>query len=144
MRRVAAFLVVGVLLSSCAPRVTSQPDLPVTALGEAEGQALVQGFLPALSEAGVTVTRVSAFAYQGSQGGAFEQATRRFYALNPGFCPVQGGFLTRGSDYVYLTLAARGLDVRAFVYDQTNRPTLTYAYLEGKSTEALPTNCPPK
>ncbi|WP_395242065.1 hypothetical protein, partial [Salmonella sp. s60732] len=45
----------------------------------------------------------------------------------------------------YLTLAARGNEVRGFVYDQTQRPKLIFAYFEGQSRQALERQaCPAK
>ncbi|GMA14364.1 hypothetical protein [Deinococcus metallilatus] len=38
---------------------------------------------------------------------------------------------------MYLTLAARGNEVRGFVYDQRRRPRLTFAYFEGQSARVL-------
>ncbi|GMA15193.1 hypothetical protein E5F05_01835 (plasmid) [Deinococcus metallilatus] len=82
------------------------------------------------------MARASVYGYSGSQAEAFDVATRDFYGRYPGFCPVQGGFLAASDRAVYLTLAARGNEVRGFVYDQRRRPRLTFAYFEGQSARA--------
>lgn len=137
-----ALLLMMVLLGACAPRVapSAAVGLPVIALGEAEYWQLVAGFESTFQELGVNVSRASVYAYDGTEFGAFEQALNRFYRLNPGFCPLQNAFFVRGEDLVFMTVTARGKDVRAFVYDQNSRPKLKYAYLQGMSQEALPTN----
>ncbi|AFZ67197.1 hypothetical protein [Deinococcus peraridilitoris] len=109
------------------------------ALGEAEYRSLVPGFEGTFQELGIEVRQASVYAYEGVELGAFEQALNRFYQLNPGFCPLQNAFFTRGDDLVFMTMTANGRNVRAFVYDQRQRPKLIYGYLSGQSTETLPT-----
>lgn len=126
----------GVLLVGCAPRV-SGPSVTFSPLGAAEYTALITPFQTDLAAAGIQVTRASVFGYTGGDPEAFNVATRDFYARSPGFCPVQGGFLSASDRPVYLTLAVRGNEVRGFVYDQGQRPKLTFAYFEGQSRQAL-------
>lgn len=136
-------VVLGVLLVGCAPRADG-PRITFTSLGMAEYTALITPFKADLAAVGIQVTRASVFGYAGSDPQAFNVATRDFYARSPGFCPVQGGFLSASERPVYLTLAARGNEVRGFVYDQTQRPKLTFAYFEGTSTAPLERQpCPP-
>jgi len=133
---VKRLVLLGVLLVGCAPRTTA-PSVTFTPVGEKEYTALIAPFQAELKEAGVQVTRASVYRYAGGDAGAFNTATRDFYARSPGFCPVQGGFLAATEQAVYLTLAARGTEIRGFVYDQSLRPKLTFAYFEGQSAQPL-------
>ncbi len=129
----------ALLLVACAPRQSAPSELPVTALDGAAYQQLVSGFEPVFQELGVTVSRASVYRYDGDQPGAFEQAINRFYRTYPKFCPLTSAFYPRGDDPVYMTVTANGREVRALVYDQAQRPKLTFAFLEGESREALST-----
>ncbi|MGX9688466.1 hypothetical protein ACTQ9L_15145 [Deinococcus wulumuqiensis] len=146
MKRVLCAVMAGLALAGCAPRASqTQAALPVTPLGEPEYRALIAPFSEDLQALGVQVERASVYRYTGTAPDAFAQATREFYQRYPGFCPLQGGFFAAENRPVFLTLAARGTEIRGFVYDQAERPRLPFAYFEGRSRETLgPAVCPPR
>lgn len=131
-------------LVGCAPRTS--PAGPHFLPGDAALYArLIAPFGAALAQAGVHLTRATPYRSDGADPNAFQRATALFYQLYPGFCPAQGGFLTDPGRPVFLTLAVRGREVRAFVYDQSKSPRLSFAFAEGVSDQALPRGvCPPE
>ena len=137
MKRV--LLGLAILLSACAPRQAATPELPLTALDANAYHTLADGFTPVFQGLGITVKTASVYAYTGMQEGAFNEALARFYRLNPGFCPLTDAFYPSADQPVYMTLIAKGSEVRGFVYDQGERPKLKFAYLQGTSATTLPT-----
>jgi hypothetical protein len=68
-------------------------------------------------------------------------ATNQFYLSNPGFCPLDEGkgFFVSETGVVFLTLASNNTTlVRGFLYDQSLRPKLKYAYFSGNASIDLP------
>lgn len=132
-----------ILLAGCAPTVQGD-GLVLRGLDADAYEELAAKFAPALAARGVSVERAAVYEYDGSAPDAFERVTRHFYARYPGFCPAVNGFVARGDEPIYITLAVRGAQVRGFLYDQRARPKLKVAFLEGSSTEPLPRGgCPP-
>lgn len=122
-------------LAGCAPRMTAPPSF--SAANPQVYRALIAPFEADLRVAGVTFSKASVYEYRGTDPNAFQQATNDFYRRYPDFCPAQGGFLSATERPVYLTLAVKGSEVRAFVYDQSERPKLRFAYAEGVSAVSL-------
>ncbi len=139
----------GLLLSSCAPtQQTSRTTTINTAFTAADrdvGTQMLELF-PSLKNAGVSLTSEEAFSYVGTDQQAFLVAIDQFYLKNPGFCPVENAFFYAGDRPVYLTLAAKpagkstpasGVEVRAFIYDQSEKPNFIFAFLTGKSLRPI-------
>lgn len=151
-----AWLVVG--LTSCAPAsfggvqvLPSTTNLPaassstngpllLTASPASSTLEYTQEFLAPLERAGVSleVAKANAFTYSGEDEKAFFQAVDLFYTQHPGFCPVEGGFLT-GAKRNFMTLAAdvAGVAVWAFAYDLSSKPKFRGAFIPGKSVKVL-------
>jgi hypothetical protein len=88
-----------------------------------------------ITDGGQTASR-----YSGSDGNAFLFIVDRFYAQHPGFCPLEvNGFHAHLEGKVFLTLAAKGLEVRGFVYDLSARPAVTFAFFAASSPTVLKT-----
>jgi hypothetical protein len=129
------------------PSTSSQPATSSTTgplvLNSAPSSSVTeytQEFIAPLETAGVTleVAKSNAFTYTGEDEKAFFQAVDLFYTQHPGFCPVEGGFLT-GAKRNFVTLAAdsSGRQVWAFAYDLSGKPKFRGAFIPGKSTKAL-------
>jgi hypothetical protein len=99
-----------------------------------------QEFVTPLESAGVKLelSNANAFTYAGEDEKAFFQAVDLFYTSHPGFCPVEGGFLT-GAKRNFVTLAADsgGVQVWAFAYDLASKPKFRGAFIPGKSGKVL-------
>lgn len=129
------------LVSACAPAVTSA-NFEYAPLSATTAQAMVQGFAPTLEGLAINLERGSetALRYAGSDQQAFLAIIDRFYQQNPGFCPLErGGFHSDTSGKVFLTIAAKGLEVRGFVYDLSARPRIDFALFAGSSAVVLKT-----
>jgi hypothetical protein len=159
--RARACTILGTLLAlglvSCAPAsfggvqvlpsTTKQPatssavgPLVLTSASASSITEYVQEFTAPLERAGVTleVNKANAFSYTGEDDKAFFQAVDLFYTSHPGFCPVEGGFLT-GAKRNFVTLAAdvAGVQVWAFAYDLSAKPKFRGAFIPGKSTKVF-------
>ena len=126
------------LLAGCAP--SAAPVEPPVATGDlATYQYLAAPFAGDLQTLGVTVTGYQTYRYEGADPNGFVEAINRFYLANPGFCPLVEAFYAAPSGLQFMTLAGNnGAEVRGFLYDQSRRPKLTYAYFSGSSQRALP------
>jgi hypothetical protein len=127
------FLMVG--LMSCIP---SQVKYEYINLPQSQVQALSAPFVNDLTKAGIKLETGSAYRYDGSDDRAFLATIDRFYLENPGFCPVENGFFFLEDRQLYLTLAAKDFQVRAFIYDQSLRPKLLFAFINASSATKLP------
>jgi hypothetical protein len=130
------------LLSACVPASSSPPNYAFETLPRETGQAMVRGFGSVLRdlEIQITLNPESALRYSGSDSNAFLFIVDRFYQQNPGFCPLEkSGFHPDSSGKVFLTLAAKGLEVRGFVYDLSSRPAVTFTTFSGSSRGVLKT-----
>ena len=102
-------------------------------------QRLVEPFTEDLARLGVSLTGYTTYRYEGSSPNGFVQAVNTFYRTNPGFCPLVEAFYVAPSGVQFMTLAGNnGTQIRAILYDQSRRPKLTYAYVEGTSRQPLP------
>ena len=136
MRRLLLGLLV--LLASCAPSVAPVAP-PVATADLATYQYLAAPFTGELERLGVSVTNYQTYRYEGADPNGFVEAINRFYLANPGFCPLVEAFYAAPSGLQFMTVAGNnGLEVRGFLYDQSRRPRLTYAYFSGSSALALP------
>jgi hypothetical protein len=156
-----AFIALGawlaLALASCAPAAfggvqvlpstSSQPStssvvspLVLTSAPANSVTEFAQEFVAPLERAGVSleVAKANAFTYSGEDDKAFFQAVDLFYTQHPGFCPVEGGFLT-GAKRNFMTLAAdvAGVNVWAFAYDLSSKPKFRGAFIPGKSSSVL-------
>jgi hypothetical protein len=138
----AAFGGVQVLPSTSSKPANSSPTGPLV-LTSAPSSSLgeyAQEFMVPLETAGVKLelAAANAFSYMGEDEKAFFQAVDLFYTSHPGFCPVEGGFLT-GAKRNFVTLAAdvAGVQVWAFAYDLSAKPKFRGAFIPGKSTKVL-------
>lgn len=129
------------LLWACAPTATQQEEEPIaeiTPLDSSTARALQGAFQDVFLDAGIVVQNAQAFKYTGLSASGFTGLINLFYKKYPGFCPVVNGFvIAEERPNTFMTLTARGKDVRAFVYDQSEKPFVTYAYLEGESRGVL-------
>lgn len=107
------------------------PPLEVTPLGSTEFNVLVAPFGTTLGSLGVVkYDRFAAYRYSGVEDDAFIRATNEFYLQNPGFCPLADtAFFAAENGVQFMTLAGNNTnELRGFVYDQSQRPRLIYAY----------------
>ncbi|GGJ59629.1 hypothetical protein [Deinococcus roseus] len=142
MKHLLKAVVLLAVLTACAPSVT-QPDEeapPVTALDAGMAQQLQEAFSEIFTDAGIVIQQKSAFKYAGLSATGFTALINLYYKNHPGFCPVVDGFyISESRPNTYMTLTAKGNKVSAFVYDQSEKPFVTYAYLEGESRQVLET-----
>ena len=136
---IRALLPLILLLAACAPS-TEPAQEPVSATHDlAAYTRLVAPFEGDLARLGVTLTGYQTYRYEGSSPNGFVQAVNTFYRVYPGFCPLAEGFYVAPSGVQFMTLAGNnGTQVRAFLYDQSRRPKVAYAYVEGTSQRPLP------
>ncbi|GEM49472.1 hypothetical protein [Deinococcus cellulosilyticus] len=135
-------LLLALTLVGCAPAMTSpEEETPeVSSLPVETAQQLQSAFQEVLVDAGITVQQKQAFKYSGSAATGFTALINLYYKKHPGFCPVvEGFFISSSRPNTYMTLTAKGKQVSAFVYDQSEKPAVTYAYLEGVSSQVLET-----
>jgi hypothetical protein len=134
----AALPAAALSLFACAPAASRSPDLPVVRLEDRVLNALVAPLEETIASLGITVVGGEAYRYDGQEDAAFPQAVNRLYRDNPGFCPLEEAFYPAPSGTRFMTVLARGKEVRLFVYEQAERPKLTFAYLRGMSDDAVP------
>lgn len=137
MNRTGALLLsLTVTLTGCATRVT--PTYTFQSLESARGLILIEPFRTVLNDLEIRIESGQAFRYDGDDDRAFLAAADAFYTTSPGFCPLrEQAFHFLETQAVFMTIAAKELQVRVFVYDRTERPKLEYAYLNGSSTKKL-------
>ena len=131
------------LLVACAPATETAVEPPTQTSDPAANLAtyrnLAQPFAADLERLGVTLTGYQVYRYEGADPNGFISAINTFYREYPGFCPLVEGFYAAPSGVQFMTLAGdNGTRIRAFLYDQSRRPRLTYAYAEGTSQQPLP------
>ena len=130
-------LILMLVLSACAPSV-SETRLEFKPLEISVAARLLEGFKPVLKDLKVTLEPVSAFQYVGSDDQALFGAVDVFYQQNPGFCPLENGFYSSPTvNRVFLTLAAKGLEVRGFVYNLSSKPGFVFGFARGTSLKEL-------
>ena len=126
-------------LVACAPAAEPAPEPPVLMSDPTVYRQLVAPFTQDLERLGVTLTGYQTYRYGGSDPNGFITAINTFYRSYPGFCPLAEAFYAAPSGTQFMTVASdNGTQVRAFLYDQSRRPRLTYAYVEGVSEQPLP------
>jgi hypothetical protein len=134
------FALLALVLVACAPSVqnTGSSSLPVTEASEETLVMLLAPFANTFNHLGIVVTEGKAYRYEGDDVNAFIQAINEFYRTNPGFCPLKQGFYPAESGVQFMTLAGRNTtEIRGFLYDQSQRPRLTYAYFEGTASQVF-------
>ena len=71
----------------------------------------------------------------------FLVAADRFYLENLGFCPLfENAFQYIPDRAIFMTIVAKGLEIRLFVYDRSDLPRLEFAYFQGAAKEELATS----
>lgn len=121
-----------------APQVVAPQATRLTVNSEALFNELVAPFRFDLEQLGISITSFEAFEYQGNNENVFFQATNDFYTNNPGYCPLENAFYASETALSFMTLASdNATTVRGFLYDQSKRPALTYAYFKGTATQSL-------
>jgi hypothetical protein len=129
-------LSLAVAFIGCAPR--GAPIYTFQSLETARALALIEPFRAVLKDLEIRVEGGRAFRYDGDDDRAFLAAADAFYMESPGFCPLRdGAFHFLEGRAVFMTIAAKELQVRVFVYDRTERPKLEYTYLNGSSMKKL-------
>lgn len=131
-----------VLLAACAPAETA-PVLPLKPLPKETTLQQQAVFQQELDQLGIQVTSGTSFLYEGLDLNAFQNIINRFYQEHPGYCPLENAFFLKENPYgLYMTVTAKGNAVAALIYDQRQKPKITYSVLEGQSKELLGvTNC---
>ena len=125
------------LLCSCVPASsTATDDLALSSSQKESFQYLMTPFERDLRELGISLGDYESYEYRGSSQDGFTQAVNTFYRDNPGFCPLGNAFYASETGLQFMTLAAKGIDVRGFLYDQSRRPALSYAYFDGVAETA--------
>ena len=141
-------LILVLLLSACVPSA-SETKLEFKSLKLSVTLKLLESFKPVLRDLKITLEPVSAFQYIGTDDQALFGAVDVFYQQNPGFCPLENGFYASPTaNRVFLTLAAKGLEVRGFVYVLSSKPGFVFGFARGASVAVLkvkpcPTVSPP-
>ena len=131
MNRVRLFFLLLVLVA-CAPAAKPAPRPPVTTGDLLTYQRLVAPFANDLERLGITLTGYQTYRYEGNDPNGFVAAINTFYQVYPGFCPLADAFYAAPNNVQFMTLASdNGTQIRAFLYDQSRRPRLTYAYVQG-------------
>jgi hypothetical protein len=129
------FLVVLLVLTSCVPRAT---QISFDVVGERHSNDIQAEFQVVLKTMKITVDGGKAYRYTGTDGRAFLVAADQFYRENPGFCPLfENAFQYIPDRSIFMTIAAKGLEVRLFVYDRSDLPRLEFAYFQGVAKEKL-------
>ncbi len=130
-------------LCGCVPAATSAaPNYSFEPLPEETTRAMIGGFAATIRtlELRLDANSETGSRYVGSDGNAFLFIVDRFYRENPGFCPLErGGFGVDAGGKTFLTLAAKGLEVRGFVYDLSSRPSVSFVVFRASSAAALKT-----
>jgi hypothetical protein len=133
----ALFTFILLFLASCVPAVL---QYKFNSLDENKAREMATSFIPQLKAIGVQLEdRGTAFQYQGIDERAFLAVVDKFYLEHPGFCPLQDAFFIAPEQNLYMTVAAKELEVAAFIYDQSQKPNLTFAFFNGKSSKKIPT-----
>jgi hypothetical protein len=131
------------MLCACVPVATSAtPNYTFEPLPAETARAMIAGFTATIRtlELRVETNTEVGSRYVGSDGNAFLFIVDRFYRENPGFCPLErGGFGVDAGGKTFLTLAAKGLEVRGFVYDLSSRPSVSFVVFRASSAVALKT-----
>jgi hypothetical protein len=129
-------LSLGVALVACTPRIT--PNYTFEPVGEDRALELAKPFQKVLDELGIRMDSGQSFRYEGDDDRAFLVAADGFYTAASGFCPLQSNAFHFLEDRaVFMTVAAKGLQVRLFVYDRSARPRFEFAYLNAESVKKL-------
>jgi hypothetical protein len=132
------FLMLTLLVVACAPGVqkSGSANLAVTEASADTLALLLAPFSNTFNQLGIVVTGGQAYRYNGTDANGFIQAINEFYKSNPGFCPLEQAFYPAENGLQFLTLAGNNTtEVRGFVYDQSRKPKLTYAYVLGVSSQ---------
>jgi hypothetical protein len=137
------FIFLALLLVACAPTLQTggtASSIPVSEASEESLAMLLTPFSNTFNQLGIVVTEGKAYRYEGDDVNAFIQAINDFYKANPGFCPLEQAFFPAESGLQFLTLAGNNTtEVRGFIYDQSRKPRLTYAYVSGVSSQVYKT-----
>ncbi len=127
------------LLVACTPATEPAPEPPVSTSDPEVYKRLIAPFEADLERLGVTLTGYQTYRYEGNNPNGFITAINTFYRAYPGFCPLVDAFYAAPNSAQFMTVASNnGTQVRVFLYDQSRRPRLTYAYVEGVSQQLLP------
>lgn len=140
MRHTGLSLLIALVLLGCAPAIEDPLEEPLaTESANAEVMStLISPFAQDLGALGITVTQREAYIHSGSDPDAFAKATNTFYLSNPGFCPLENAFFYDETGTKFMTLAGNNTgSIRGFLYDQSRRPRLTYAYFSGQTQQNL-------
>ncbi len=127
-------------LIACAPATETATEPPTQASDPAVNlatyQSLVAPFAADLERLGVTLNDYQIYRYEGANPNGFINAINTFYREYLGFCPLVEAFYAAPNGVQFMTLASdNSTQIRAFLYDQSRRPRLTYAYVEGTSQQ---------
>jgi hypothetical protein len=128
-------------LSGCAPRTQETKTLPpqVTVTSNLDTyEYLLAPFKEDLQALGIQVARYQTFVYDGGDPDTFIKAINQFYRQYPGFCPLENAFFAASNQVQFMTLAGNNSEqVRGFLFDHSQKPKLTYGYIEGISSQML-------
>jgi hypothetical protein len=132
--RLLFFLVIALSVVACAPRVDIQPapvPYQTITLEREDFTYLLEPFQQIVADLQVTqYNRYEVYQYQGRDEEVFKRVINQFYLKNPGFCPLLTNAFFAADDGVrFMTLLGNNTgQLRGFLYDQSRRPGLTYAY----------------
>ncbi len=134
LKTLAFLALTATLLAACAPRVTVEPapvPVPTITLDKENFLYLLDPFNLVMQDLDVTqYKRYESYQYQGKDEEVFKRVINQFYLKNPGFCPLAGTAFFAAEDGVrFMTLLGNSSgELRGFLFDQSRRPGLTYAY----------------
>jgi hypothetical protein len=136
-------MLVGIVLVGCAPatKEAPKPQFQEVVFGSNDDfKHLLEPFNSQLANLGVKrIDKYRAYKYVGSDDSGFIQAINDFYLTYPGFCPlVDNAFYPAQNGIVFMTLASNNSpQLRGFLYDQSQKPRLTYAYFEASGESSF-------
>jgi hypothetical protein len=142
MRHFISACLLCLVIISCTPTTNSTPQVSFQpeAGNRDDFKFLLSPFLQDLQNMSIDISEFQIYRYEGEDPNAFIQATNQFYLTNPGFCPLDegAGFFVSDDGLIFLTLASNNTSaIKGFLYDQSRRPKLKYAYFSGTSRTDL-------
>lgn len=129
------------VLAACTPRASSpfqQVVLPASVTSQ-----LLLSFDQKLQGRGIQVVEATGESIRPNTEGGLLYIVQQFRNRAQGFCPLaEESFTTDVSGKQFLTIFARGDQVRALIYDRTEPQEIVWATLSGKTKADLPVkNC---
>lgn len=135
--RFAAFFLLGITLSACAPRQTS--SYQQTPLSHSMTTELLSRFELELRSRGIYLLQVTGQRIQPNSEEVLLYIVQNFKQGGAGFCPLaSNGFIADSLGHSFLTIMTRDKSVRLLIYDRTSLNGLVSLTATGLTETALP------